>query len=62
MKMFPRKSQFSPIRAPQNGRFTKNYNKYAIPIGITKNNNNTKTTTNNKEKNHEFNFSKQQKQ
>jgi hypothetical protein len=28
MKMFPRKSQFLPMKAPQNGRFTKNNNQY----------------------------------
>jgi hypothetical protein len=47
MKMFPRKSQFAPVTAPQNGRFTKNNNQYAIS---------QRTMTDNKEKIHEFNF------
>jgi hypothetical protein len=52
--MFPRKSQFAPVRAPQNGRFTKNNNQYAISQR-TMTTLNTKTT-NNKEKIHECNF------
>jgi hypothetical protein len=42
MKMFP------PMRAPQNGRFTKNNNQYAITPN--------KKTRDNKENIHEFNF------
>jgi hypothetical protein len=52
--MFPRKSQFPPISASQNGRFTKNNNQYAIYCR-TITTVNTKTT-NNKENIHEFNF------
>jgi hypothetical protein len=39
-----------PMRAPQNGRFIKNYNQYAIGITL-----NTKSKSN-KENIHEFNF------
>jgi hypothetical protein len=52
--MFPRKSQFAPMRAPQNECFTKNNNQYTISQR-TMTTLNTKTTTN-KEKIHEFNF------
>jgi hypothetical protein len=48
--MFLRKSQFPPIRALQNGLFSKSNNQYLR--NITKNNN-TKTT-NKKENIHEF--------
>jgi hypothetical protein len=30
VKMFPKKSQFPPMMTPENGRFTKNNNQYAI--------------------------------
>jgi hypothetical protein len=43
--MFPRKSQFLPIKAPQNERFTKSNDKYNT-YAITKNNNNTKHKNN----------------
>jgi hypothetical protein len=55
MKNFPRKSQFPPMRAPQNGRFTKNNNNKCAIQQRTITTLNTKLT-NDKEKIHEFNF------
>jgi hypothetical protein len=48
--MFLRKSQFPPMRPPQNGRFMLEINVQQRTTTL-----NTKTT-NNKEKIHEFNF------
>jgi hypothetical protein len=42
--MFPRKSQFPAIKAPQNERFTKSNNKYLR--NIIKNSDNTKHKNN----------------